>query len=74
MKRNIEIIHDIAGNSIVVVNDIRFKGKRKINWNDVREYLKEFVGEFYTIADTKDIIYIGKDLRMNTRDQNILAQ
>ena len=62
MKRNIEIIHDIAGNKIVVVNDIRFKGKRKINWNDVREYLKEFVDEFYTIADTKDIIYIGKDL------------
>ena len=30
MKRNIEIIHDITGNKIVVINDIRFKGKRKI--------------------------------------------
>lgn len=61
MERNINIIKDIVGNKIVIINDIRFKGKRSINWDDVKEYLKEFVGEFYEIADTKDIVYIGND-------------
>lgn len=49
-------------NNIVVINDIRFKGKRSVDWKDVREYLKEYVGEFYTIASTGDAIYIGSDL------------
>lgn len=34
---------------------------RTYNWNDVKEYLAEFVGEFYTIAETEDVIYIGSD-------------
>ena len=46
----------------IEVNDIRFKGKRSINWNDVKEYLKEYVGDFYKIASTGDVIYIGSDL------------
>ena len=49
-KRNISIIQDVDGKNIVIINDIRFKGKRSVDWKDVREYLKEFVGEFYTIA------------------------
>ena len=61
-KRNVSVIQDIDGNNIVVINDIRFKGKRSVNWKDVREYLKEYIGEFYTIAATKDAIYIGSDL------------
>ena len=61
-EKNISTIKDIDGNSIVIINDIRFKGKRSVDWNDVKNYLKEFVGDVYTIAETKDIIYIGKDL------------
>jgi hypothetical protein len=45
-----------------MINDIRFKGKRQVDWNDVKKYLEQYVGEFYEIADTKDIVYIGKDL------------
>ena len=45
-----------------MINDIRFKGKRTVDWKDVRTYLKEYVGEFYTIAATGDVIYIGSDL------------
>ena len=56
------VITDLDGNKIVVVNDIIFKGKRNVNWKDVEEYLKQYVGEFYEIADTKEIIYIGSDL------------
>ena len=57
-----KVITDLDGNKIVVVNDIIFKGKRNVNWKDVEEYLKQYVGEFYEIADTKEIIYIGSDL------------
>lgn len=60
--RNISVIRDEDGNKIVVINDILFKGKRSVNWDDVREYLKQFVGEVYQIAETKDMIYIGTDL------------
>ena len=61
-NRNIKVIKDIDGKNIVLINKIRFKGKRSINWEDVKKYMKEFVGEFYTIIETGDIIYIGKDL------------
>ena len=61
-QRNVSVIQDIDGNNIVVINDIRFKGKRSISWKDVKEYLKEYVGDFYKIVSTGDIIYIGSDL------------
>ena len=61
-KRNVSIIKDTDGNDIVIINDIQFKGKRSINWDDVESYLMQHVGEFYTIASTKDIVYFGKDL------------
>lgn len=61
-KRNVSVIQDIDGNNIVVINDIVFKGKRSVNWKNVREYLKKYIGDFYTIASTGDIVYIGSDL------------
>ena len=61
-KRNVSVIQDIDGNNIVVINDIRFKGKRSVEWNDVEKYLRQYVGDFYQIARTEDIIYIGTDL------------
>lgn len=61
-QRNVSIIQDIDGNNIVVINDIRFKGKRSINWREVRAYLKEYVGDFCMVASTGDVIYIGADL------------
>jgi DNA-binding XRE family transcriptional regulator len=61
-KRSVSVIQDVDGNNIVIINDIRFKGKRSIDWKDVREYLKTYVGEFYMIAATNDLVYIGSDL------------
>lgn len=60
--RNVNIIKDVDGNNIVMINDICFKGKRSVNWNDVEEYLRQYVGEFYTIASSEDVVYIGPDL------------
>ena len=35
------------GKKIVVISDIRFKGKRNINWEEVEQYLKEYIGDCY---------------------------
>lgn len=61
-NENISVIKNLNGKDIVLIKDIRFKGKRAINWDDVKEYLKESVGEFYTILETGDVICIGADL------------
>ncbi|RKM58550.1 hypothetical protein D6856_12400 [Butyrivibrio sp. XB500-5] len=60
-NRNVSVIKDVNGNKIVIINDIIFKGKRKINWLDVEEYLRSYIGEFYSIAQSNDIVYIGSD-------------
>ncbi len=60
-NRNISIIRDADNNKIVVINDNIFKGKR-IVWDDVEKYLKQYVGEFYNIAEKQEIIYIGSEL------------
>ncbi len=62
MARNVSIIKDINENQIVVINDIVFKGKRNIKWKDVKQYLQQYIGEFYEIFSTEDVIYIDKDL------------
>ena len=62
IKRNVSVIQDIDGNNIVMINDIVFKGKRSVEWSDVEKYLRQYVGDFYQIAETEDIIYIGTDL------------
>jgi len=60
-KGKIDIIKDADGKSLVIINDIRFKGRRGINWKDVEEYLKEYVGKCYEILETSEKIYIGND-------------
>ena len=62
MNRDVIIKKDTKGKKIAVINTIRFAGKRSVNWNNVKEYLKNFVGEHYKIEDTGDLIYIGNDL------------
>ena len=60
--RHIDIIRDAEGNQIVLINDILFKGKRSVNWSDVREYLRQYVGDIYSIVETGEAVYIGTDL------------
>jgi len=45
-----------------LISILLYPRKRSVNWKDVREYLKMYVGEFYTIASTGDVVYIGSDL------------
>lgn len=61
MERENSIIRDADGNKIVMINNIRFKGKRRIHWNDVEVYLKRYIGEFYEIAESHEMVYIKSD-------------
>lgn len=55
------IVFDESGRSIVIINDIRFKGRRGIDWEKVEEYLREYINSSHEVIDTADIIYIGSD-------------
>lgn len=57
----ISIVRDVDGKNIVIINDIRFRGKRKIKWDEVEKYLREYVKKYYEIEAYSDKIYIGKD-------------
>lgn len=59
MDRNVNIIVGLDGEKIVLINDIRFKGKNREDWKAVENYLKEYVGEFYEIAETSEKIFIS---------------
>ena len=43
--KNINVIKDLNGKDIVLINDIKFKGKRSINWDDVngKKYLYDVI-------------------------------
>ena len=58
---NVNIITDEQGKKIVLINDIRFKGKKREEWDEIEVFLKEYVGKYYEIAETSEKIYIGKE-------------
>ncbi len=58
---NVNIICDAEGKKIVLINDIRFRGKKREEWEDIKQYLMEYVGNYYEIEESSDIIYIDSD-------------
>lgn len=60
-NKNVKVISDENGKSIVLINDIRFKTRRRIDWQKVEEYLKEYIGNYYEILETSEKVYIGVD-------------
>lgn len=56
----LKILEDNSGKKIVVIPEIIFKNKQNINWDEVENYLEKYVGELIEIAETKNIVYIGK--------------
>lgn len=51
---------DVNSNPIVVISDVRFSN-RNINWNEIKEYLMEYIDSSYEVIETADVIYIGSD-------------
>ncbi len=75
MQRNVNVIIDHDGKKIVLINDIRFKGKSRKEWDEVEKYLKEYVGSVYQIAETAEKVYIGKEFPdefVHGKDKTIL--
>ena len=62
MERKISVIENLDGKKTVVIQDIIFKGRQSINWDDVERYLKKYINEVYEVAETGDRIFIGSDL------------
>ncbi len=60
-NRNVNIITDVDGKKLVLINDIRFKAKVRDDWTAIEEYLKEYIGDFYEIEETSEKIYISAD-------------
>lgn len=60
-KDKIDIVTDPDGNKIVLINDILFKSRRLINWDDIEQILMQYIGEYYEIAETAEKVYIGSD-------------
>ncbi len=61
IRNHYDIVEDAEGNKVVIINDLRFKSRRNIDWNTVEQCLKEYVGSCVQILETSDEIYIGKD-------------
>lgn len=58
---NVNIICEADGKKLVLINDIRFKGKTREEWNEIRKYLIEYIGKYYEIQESSEKIYIDKD-------------
>lgn len=74
-KCNISIIKDVNNHKIVVLNDLRFKGRKNVDWNIVEDCLKDYIGTCKEIIDTNDMIYIGSDFPdeyANSKDTKVL--
>lgn len=60
--RNVNVVVDVDGNYTVLINDIVFKGKRNVDWDEVKIYLEQYVGDYYKIEENAEKIYIGNKL------------
>ncbi len=61
MEGNVNVIEEADGKKTVLINDIRFRSRRILDWYEIESYLKEYVGKCYEIAETCEKIYIGQD-------------
>ena len=57
----VKIISDKDGKQLVLINDIKFKTRRTIDWKMVESYLKEYIGNHYEILETSEKVYVGSD-------------
>jgi hypothetical protein len=70
MKRRIDIVTDLENRKIVVIHDVIFRGRQNIEWDEIKEYLKEFVGKSFIIDSVDEMIYMGVDLPLEYAGSN----
>ncbi len=64
-KRNVDIVED--GSNLVLINDIVFKGKRNVDWDEVKAYLEQYIGTCYEIEETSEKSILEINSQMNIR-------
>jgi len=60
LSKPVSII-ELEGKKVVLIHDIRYKGKKREEWDDIEEYLKKYVGTCHEIIETAEKVYIGAD-------------
>ena len=53
----ISIITDLDGKQIVLINDIRFKSRRSIDWDEIEQILIKYIGKYYEIVETAEKVF-----------------
>ena len=71
MRKNISVIKDEKGKKIVVINDIRFKGKEREEWKIIEEYLQKYIGSCVEIMESQRWCILVVIFRMNLRTVKI---
>lgn len=61
MGKKVEVVVDANGEKYVRINEIIFKGKRNVDWNKVKSYLNDNIGDMHVVTETCDCIYLGRD-------------
>ena len=54
MQRKIDVVDAFNGRKIVFIHDIIFKKKKYVEWKDVKEYLKKYVGDVYKVLPAEE--------------------
>ncbi len=70
----LEIALDENGSKVVVLPDIIFSNKQNIDWDEVEKYLERYVGELVEIAETGDVVYLGKDIPVMPQTAGIIIR
>ena len=70
MKRRIDIVTDLENRKTVVIHDVIFRGRQNIEWDEIKEYLKEFVGKRFIIDSVDEMVYMGVDLPLEYAGSN----
>lgn len=55
---------------IAIIENIIFMNKQNISWNQVEQYLKQYVGNEYQIEETGDVIHIAGDFPNEFAESN----
>ena len=51
-NQSVNIFRDKDGQNVVLINDIKFRTRRIVDWKYIEEYLKEYIGKHYEILET----------------------
>lgn len=64
-NRNVSIITDENNNQIVIINDKKFKGLSKDDWQQIEKYLKGYISDCYEITEKMMLFILEKNFLLN---------